>query len=147
MCGCVLSPTISPARRMRSLKYACMAMYGNRLGRCVSQFDVHSTRRHLHTIVTAAHSARLCNLPWRHGIVPPTMVGLISNTRIFFVTSVEDYVDTSSECDRPPDECGVHCKAQALEHDWVGNAKVSATACRTLTKSASTLFGCLSISP
>ena len=47
----------------------------SRPGRCVSQRDVHSTRRRLHTIAAAAHSARLCNLLWLLGIVQPTTMG------------------------------------------------------------------------
>ena len=82
-----------------------------------------------------------------HGIAPPTMVGLTNKTRILLVTSIEDYVDTSSERDWPLDEFGVHSKATTLEHLWVRISKVPATASMTLTKPASTLFKGLIISP
>ena len=66
------------------------------------------------------------------------MVGLIRKTRILLATSIEDHVDTSNEYGWPPDEFGVHSKAATLEHVWVGNSKVSATECVTLTEPAGT---------
>ena len=49
------------------------------------------------------------------------------------LVSIEDDVNTSSERECPPDEFGVRSKAITFEHVWMGNSKVAATECVTIT--------------
>ena len=121
-----------------------MAMYSNRLiisastpGRCVSQLEVHSTRLLLCKTVQPSVA------PWHR----PTNHGRSHPIYALPVASIEDGVNTSSECDWPPDEFGVRSKAATFEHVWVGNSKGSATDCMTLNMPARTFFSDLSISP
>ena len=104
--GCMLCSTTSPARTIRSLRYACMAMYSSRLKKLRSCASPMSLCKH--TVVKKSPGVRtsrlmvvlrVWQLPCRFASASHS--GARSSPALRHTNSHEGCVRASSECDRP----------------------------------------------